>query len=54
MRQGARRFVVTDLQIRSSYRHPFLCLGALTGALAVAWLVLRPHRPLQATTTART
>jgi ABC-type polysaccharide/polyol phosphate transport system ATPase subunit len=49
VRQGARRFVVTDLQIRSSYRHPYLCLGALTVALSVAWLVLRPNRPLQAT-----
>ena len=35
--------------MRSSYRHPFLRLGALTGALAVACHDLHQIRPLQST-----
>jgi len=33
--------------MRSSYRHPFLGLGALTGALAVTCPDLHQIRPLQ-------
>jgi hypothetical protein len=45
VRHGAGPVVVTQRRLRSSSGHPFLRLGALIGALPVAWPELRPTRP---------